>query len=134
MKYQIEIDNQLIEVSEEVYRTYHQMRNHEDYLNKKDKRNGLTYYQALDNHNLLGVDIIEDKGANVLDAVIKQEEQVALKNAIAKLKKRDKELIEELYFNEQTERELAKRLGVSHQTVHKKKVRILKKLREILKI
>lgn len=134
MEYKIRIDDQLVEVTEEVYHAYYRMKSREDYLELRDREKGLVRYNALDGDGMLGVDIIPDKSKDILGDVIKKEERTALEEALKQLKERDKQLIEELYFNGQTERELAKMLGVSHQMVHKKKVRILKKLREILKI
>ena len=134
MKYKIRIDNQLVEVSEEMYREYYRMQNHEDYLARRDREKGLAYYHALDGDGVLGADIIQDESKDILGDVLKKEERTALEEALNQLKQRDRQLIEELYFNERTEHELAKMLGVRQQTIHEKKVRILRILRKIIKI
>lgn len=63
---------------------------------------------------------------------ISNKERDALYEALLTLNKRDRELIGELYFNERTERELAERLGIRHQNVHKRKNRILRDLKKYL--
>ena len=133
MEYKIKIDDQLVEVTKEVYQAYYRMKNHEDYLERKDKEKGLVRYHALDCDGMLGVDVIPDKGKDILGDVIRKEERSALNEALKQLRQRDRQLIEELYFNGQTERELAKRLGVCQSVVHRKKARVLEKLKKLLK-
>lgn len=55
-----------------------------------------------------------------------------LHKAILTLSKEEQWLIHELYFENQTEREVAKQMGVYHNAVHKQKKRILEKLKKIL--
>ena len=45
------------------------------------------------------------------------------------LTKEERDLIYALFFDEKTESEVAKSLGVSQQAIHKRKNRILKKLK-----
>ncbi len=45
-KYYIRVPNALVEVSEEVYRVYHQEKRRGYTMNEKDQRNGLTSYQS----------------------------------------------------------------------------------------
>ncbi|MCD8363573.1 MAG: sigma-70 family RNA polymerase sigma factor [Lachnospiraceae bacterium] len=67
-------------------------------------------------------------------------EEQALKNlqknevhrALKRLSADEEYLIWQLYFEERTERELAKELGIYHNAVHKQKKRILHKLKKIL--
>ena len=55
-----------------------------------------------------------------------------LHKALTKLSADERILIEELFFNEKSEREIADHSNISHQAVHKKKNRILAKLKLIL--
>lgn len=48
------------------------------------------------------------------------------------LSKEEQWLIHEVYFENQTEREVAKQMSVYHNAVHKQKKRILEKLKKIL--
>ena len=55
-----------------------------------------------------------------------------LHKAILTLSKEEQWLIHEVYFENQTEREVAKQMSVYHNAVHKQKKRILEKLKKIL--
>lgn len=59
---------------------------------------------------------------------------MCLYEALDKLLPRDRYIITQLYFEQKTEAELAKTLGVSQAFIHKKKTKILAKLHELLDI
>lgn len=56
-----------------------------------------------------------------------------LYNALGSLPEEEQRLIVQLYFIGKTERELAKLMALSHTAIHKRKLRILSKLRTVLK-
>jgi len=132
MNYKIKINNQLVDVTEEVYYAYYRMANREKYLEKCDQKNGLMHYQALDFDGMVGEAIMEDSRSDVLANIVTREEQGQLYQAISKLAEKDRELINAIYFYDQTEKEAAELLGVSQQAVHKRKTRILHELKNIL--
>lgn len=72
----------------------------------------------------------EDDG--VEDQILQKLEFERLHKAILTLSKEEQWLIHELYFENQTEREVAKQMVVYHNAVHKQKKRILEKLKKIL--
>lgn len=53
--------------------------------------------------------------------------------ALSFLSEDEEKLIWLLFFEECTEREIAKEMGIYHNAVHKRKKRILQKLKNILK-
>lgn len=55
-----------------------------------------------------------------------------IREARAQLLEDERILMDELYLREQTERALAERYGVSQVAIHKRKNRILAKLRKFL--
>ncbi len=55
-----------------------------------------------------------------------------LYKALDTLTERERKLIEALFFEEMTEREVAHSLGISQPDVHKQKNKILKKLKHFL--
>ena len=67
MTYKIRIENEYVDVTKDVYEAYYRMKNHEDYLERRDKRKQLLHYHGLDIKGMSGEDIIPDKGADVLD-------------------------------------------------------------------
>ena len=64
--------------------------------------------------------------------IIRRLEIEQLHKALNVLSDDERYLINQLYFEERTEREVAEELGVYHNAVHKQKIRILAKLRKIL--
>ncbi len=72
----------------------------------------------------------EDDG--VEDQILQKLEFERLHKAILTLSKEEQWLIHEVYFENQTEREVAKQMSVYHNAVHKQKKRILEKLKKIL--
>ena len=56
----------------------------------------------------------------------------AVRNAISKLNAEERDIIERLYFNDETLSSVARDKGVTYQTIQWRKDRILRKLKEIL--
>lgn len=59
-----------------------------------------------------------------------EQERRALHKALRTLRKRDAELIKAIYFEGESEKQYGKRIGNCQQTVHRKKRRILRQLKE----
>lgn len=74
-----------------------------------------------------------DDGEKVEDQVIRKIQHEMLHKAISLLSDEEEKLIQLLFFEEHTEREVAELMGIYHNAVHKQKKRILKKLKNILK-
>lgn len=68
------------------------------------------------------------------DAVIHKDEIARLHKALARLSPDELALVSALFFEGMTEREYAKRLGLSQPAVHYKKVEIQTKLKKFLEI
>ena len=56
----------------------------------------------------------------------------ALKNAISKLNNEEKDIIERLYFNDETLRSGAKLKSITHSALIKKRNKILEKLKNFI--
>lgn len=56
----------------------------------------------------------------------------ALKNAISKLNNEEKDIIERLYFNDETLRSVAKLKSITHSALIKKRNKILEKLKNFI--
>lgn len=70
---------------------------------------------------------------SVEDEVMRKLLNEKLCAALRSLAEVEQQLIAQLYFSGKTERELAKLMALSHNAIHKRKLRILSKLRDILK-
>ncbi|MDY4279316.1 MAG: sigma-70 family RNA polymerase sigma factor [Faecalicoccus sp.] len=140
------VNGQFIEVSEEVYQVYMQgdrkMRYFETDL--KTERTMLaedgtvqriipSREDSLDRLMDDNARQFSDASESVEDAVLRKMAEDELHRALEKLTDEEYALVYALFFEGKTERAYAKELGVAQVTVHKKKQRILKMLKEILK-
>lgn len=73
-----------------------------------------------------------DPDAYVEDRILHQERDEILHKAVSYLRKSERELIQALYFEEKTEAEYAKELGLSQKAVNKRRAKAIKNLKEIL--
>ncbi|MEQ3316379.1 sigma factor-like helix-turn-helix DNA-binding protein [Enterocloster clostridioformis] len=130
-KYTIIVKKQRVEVSEAVYHAYHKEREAERYQKKLIRQNEL----SLERFHEDGVNIdylIVRVQADIVDKLIHQEQLESLWAALHSLPEDERSLIDELFFNEKSERKLAAELGIANMTLHDKKHRILKKLKKFL--
>ena len=130
-KYTIVIKRQRVEVSEAVYRAYHKEREAERYQNKQIRQNEL----SLERFREGGVNIdylIVRVQPDIVDRLIQQEQLEALWIALQSLPEDERSLIDELFFNDKSERGLAGELDVPRMTLSDKKHRILRKLKKLL--
>jgi len=55
-----------------------------------------------------------------------------LSKALSELTEEERVLIDELFFNDKSEREIAREIGVSQPAIHKRRNRILEKLKKLM--
>lgn len=134
-KYMINIQGQLIEVSEDVYYAYFRMERQERWQEEKKVEHNVLSYDALDNSETLGIENILDVTAPTLEEVAEAHElRDRVRHAIALLPKAERELIRAIYYEELTERDVAKGEGVSQNKIYKQRKRALAKLRVLLDV
>lgn len=132
-KYIIKVQNQLVQVSEEIYVTYHQMKRREIYLEERDKANGVFYYSALDTEEINGEDAIPDTNSPCVEDVIVDKLLVEkLHKCIDMLTKEEQSLVFSIYFEGKTQTEIEKETGIKQQTISYRELQIRKKLKIML--
>ena len=105
---------QRVKVSEQIYKVYWREKEHEKYLEQVDKKNHLLFFSSLD-HDGHFVDNIADESVDVEKIVETQMMIEAVRNAISRLNAEERDIIERLYFNDETVVLLSK-LEVNQQT------------------
>lgn len=141
-KHIIQIDGESVEVSEEVYTYLRRSDWNSDYADTKRKRERIEVDKkketvrfipakedSFDRLAEIGIEF-SDNGVSIPDKTI---QKIIVEQALDKLTADERYIIVNIYFNERTERELAKELGKTQQAISKSKARILFKLHEILK-
>lgn len=130
-EYYLYVRGQKIKVSEEIYKVYWREKEHEKYLEQVDRKNHLLFFSSLD-HDGHFIDNIVDENVDVEKIVETQMMIEAVRNAISRLNEEERDIIERLYFNDETLSSIAKGKKVSYQAIQWRKNSILKKLKVLL--
>lgn len=121
----------LMEVSQEFYKEYYRDRRRERYLDELEAMNVISFH-SLDTEDFCGEEILIDHSEDVAEQVAHKMMVEKLTAVLPLLTDDERELIQAIYFDEMTEREYAEKTGVYRNAVHKRKVRILEKLKKLL--
>lgn len=142
----IKIENELVPVSEEVYKAYYKSIR-EDRKIMHDRKygrpiddEGTRYTEPLETSieqlAAAGMDISTiNKNANeksIVEIAIEKETIKLLNKALEILQEGEKKLINDIYIQEKTVRTIGKEYGISHVSVGKRHKKVLKKLRKEL--
>lgn len=130
-EYYLYVNGQKVKVSEQIYKVYWREKEHEKYLEQVDKKNHLLFFSSLD-HDGHFVDNIVDESVDVEKIVETQMMIEAVRNAISRLNAEERDIIERLYFNDETLSSVATEKKVSYQAIQWRKNNILKKLKKLL--
>lgn len=125
------VNGQKVKVSEEIYKVYWREREHEKYLEQVDRKNHLLFFSSLD-HDGHYVDNIVDESVDVAKIVETQMMIESLRYAISKLNDEERDIIERLYFNDETLRSVAKLKSITHPALIKRRNIILEKLKKFI--
>lgn len=125
----IRVNDQLVEVTQEVYLTFYRMARRERFVVEKDRRAGVVLYSDLDTDELVGEDVLPDYSHNVEEEAIANVMYRKLHDYLAHLPEQDRKLLQAIYFDDLTERQVGQRLGMAQKTVNDRKHKALKKLR-----
>ena len=130
-EYYLYVKGKAVPVSEEIYKAYWKITEHEKYLQKKDWKHNVIPFSALD-HDGYFVETIIDERID-LEKIVEVKMQIEeLNKALATLTKEERELMETIFCKEESLRSISKREKVTHQTISGRRDRILEKLRKIL--
>lgn len=127
----IPLHGMLMEVTQEQYISFYKDRRRQKYLRERSAYNGDFSVDMLTTPEFDGEDILVS-GDDVVEHIINKIMVDKLRDTLRLLTTEEIELIQDIFYNEITERELAVKHGVSQVTIHKRKKRILEKLKKLL--
>lgn len=131
--YRIKVQGVLIDVTKEIYLTYYRMARRAKHLNEKDELHGVVSYNELDTDGLLGQETMPDLNSeSVEDMATHTLMYEKLHQCLKLLSKSEQELIHALYFDGKSEHQLFRETGIPQKTIHNRKVRILRKLKNFM--
>ena len=130
-KYYIRLPEACVEVSKEIYVEFYRLERRLKTLEERDQRNGLISYNSFDTDDGLGEEYVADlKSSNLEDLAIARLIQRKVRSCIALLPTEDQKLIYSLFYEQMTEAELGKCMGMSQAAISKRKDQIIKKLQK----
>ena len=131
-EYYLYVRGKAVPVSEEVYKAYWKITEHEKYLYRKDREHCVLPFSSFDYDGHFVDNIIDEKID--LEKIVEVKMQIEeLHRALNTLTKEERELMEAIFYKEESLRSIGKKEKVSYQTIGKRRDKILEKLREILK-
>ena len=130
-EYFLYVKGKAVKVSEEVYKAYWKITEHEKYLQRKDWKYDVIPFSAMDYDGHFVDNIIDERID--LEKIVEVKMQIEeLNKALATLTKKERELIEAIFYKEESLRSIGKKEKVSYQAIGKRRDRILEKLRKLL--
>ena len=130
-EYYLYVNGQKVRVSEQIYKVYWREKEHEKYLEQVDRKNHLLLFSSLDHDGHFEENIV-DEGIDVEKIVETQMMIEAVRNAISRLNAEERDIIERLYFNDETVRSVAKLKSITHPALIKRRNKILEKLKKFI--
>ncbi len=131
-KYYWKMNGHLYEVSEEQYKKYKKEYDRSRTLAKQREEMVILSFDALDTDEYTGESIFADPNTDIETEVADNIMREKLNRALTQLSEEEIFLIEQLYYLNQSERRLAEILKLSQNAIHKRKHKILMRLKEIL--
>lgn len=130
-KYYIFVGDEKIEVDQEVYKSYWQITNRERYLERLDRQNKLLFFSDLSTEYSFE-DTITDENYD-LEKIVETKMLIdRVREAIDSLNDEEREVIERLYYQDESLRSIATSKKISAPALLKRRNKILKKLKELL--
>ena len=129
----IPIQGCLLEVVREQYTDFYRDKERWRYLQKLDTKNRLLSLDGFTDSEGNPLDFITDEAVDIAETVVNAVMVDRLKAALPLLSDSEQELIQAIFFDGLSEREVGARLGITQSVVNKRKARILIKLRKIIR-
>ena len=129
--YYLYVKGKAVKVSEEVYKAYWKITEHEKYLQRKDWKYDVIPFSAMDYDGHFVDNIIDERID--LEKIVEVKMQIEeLNKVLATLTKKERELIEAIFYKEESLRAIGKKEKVNYQAIGKRRDKILEKLRKLL--
>ena len=132
-KYTLVIQKKRIAVSKEVYMAYYHCRDREKYLDELAETNNISF-EACNEKGIQVEYLLVSAQESMEDRIIIKEMIAKIQQYLKQLDEKEKWLMDALYFKGKSEYQIASQLGITQQAVHKRKAKILNKLKKLIEI
>lgn len=130
----IPLHGMLMEVSKHDYTDFYKSKRRQKYIDERSVENGDFSYDMLTTDDFNGEDILIDESEPPDELAVRSVLLDKLSTCLPLLSNEESQLIKELFYNERSEREVAKIYGISQVAIHKRKNKIIEKLKKMMKI
>ena len=117
-----------ISVTDELYALHLELLQEEKRNHWKETRRHISLEYLMEQ----GVDIADHDSGDPLSALIEKTDDERIKTALSYLSDKQRSLIEKVFYNDLSLREIARQTGVSHQALSQQLATIYKKLKKFL--
>lgn len=117
-----------ISVTDELYALHLELLQEEKRNHWKETRRHISLDYLMEQ----GADIADHRDGDPLSALIEKTDDEKLKNALSYLSDKQRSLIEKVFYNDLSLREIARQTGVSHQALSQQLATIYRKLKKLL--
>ena len=117
-----------ISVTDELYALHLELLQEEKRNHWKETRRHISLEYLMEQ----GVDIADHDSGDPLSALIEKTDDERIKTALSYLSDKQRSLIEKVFYNNMSLREIARQTGVSHQALSQQLATIYKKLKKFL--
>ena len=134
-EYVLLVNNSVVEVTEDIYKEFYKLKNHEDYLERLDRKNGLIRFSDYDRYGCRNsfMNSVQDNSKDIEKIVEKLIETKSLYDSLQKLSPGERKLIEDIYFKEIPLRKISLDMKLALSTIQHRRDKILNKLRSLIK-
>ena len=130
-EYYLYVKGKAVPVSEEVYKAYWKITEHEKYFQRKDWKHNVISFSAMDHDGHFEDNIIDEKID--LEKIVEVKMQIdELNKALNSLTEEERDIITAIFFREESLRSIGERKNRSYQAIGKRRDKILEKLRKLL--
>ena len=126
----INLGHSIMEVDEIAYHDFYKEENREDYRKKLAIKNNVVSMESLISGEFNECNLVVDTSEPLDEKVMREMMIEKLPEAISTLTDEENELIQQIYFNHISERELAGVYGVSRTAIQKRRNKILLKMKK----
>lgn len=131
--YYIRVNGKSVPVSRKIYKTYHKMGRRERYLEEADEDKNVMSYNALDNNDRTGEEIISETDVDsVADSAISSLMIDKLRSVVSSLPMEDQELLRLLYWEGLSHSQIAVKMNMPKSSVTWRLDKLLKILKKHL--
>jgi len=128
-EYFIRVGNELVCVERDVYTAYYKARRREKYVREIEMNRIISYEHAIEDNFPIETIILE--APELEETVLIR--KLFVEQLLKCLEDQEKYIINCLFYSDMTEQAIAKHMGISQQALHKRKRRILSKLKNYYK-